>query len=60
MSTSTSRPRRSFRAGVSSFLLALGGAHECALAMESGRTPSRRALNAVGIDADAWDRIGKR
>ena len=59
MSIPASRPRRSFRAGVSSFLLAIGGARECAQAFESGRRPSRRALNAVGIDEAAWDRIGK-
>lgn len=53
-------PRRSFRSSVSSFLRAVGGAQECARAAESGRMPSREALRAVGIDADAWSRIGTR
>jgi hypothetical protein len=32
----------------------LGGVRECSAAAEAGRRPSRAALKAAGIDADAY------
>ncbi|BDA82885.1 hypothetical protein Sa4125_04270 [Aureimonas sp. SA4125] len=59
MPSPVSPTRRGFRSSVSSFLRIVGGAQECAQAAGSGRTPSREALRAVGIDAGAWNSIGK-
>lgn len=50
---------RSLRRTLLSIADVISGAGACAAAAESGRTPNRHALKAVGIDADTWNRIGK-
>ncbi|MBC8129767.1 MAG: hypothetical protein H7Y08_05545 [Rhizobiaceae bacterium] len=51
--------RRSFRGTLASIAESFIGARECAAAVENGRMPSRRALDAMGIDAETWSRIGR-
>lgn len=59
MTTSQPSRSRSFRSTLASIAEAIGGAAACAAAAEGGRTPSRQALEAIGIDAETWARIGK-
>lgn len=51
---------RSFRASLAAFATMLGGARDCAAAVEAGRRPSERALRAVGIVAHDWDGMRSR
>lgn len=54
----TAQPTRtSFRNKVRNFAVLLGGVRECAAAAKAGRHPSRSALDAAGIDADAYYKI---
>ncbi|KQT69672.1 MULTISPECIES: hypothetical protein [unclassified Aureimonas] len=58
MTRPNSRAHRSIRSTFSSIVDVFAGAQACAAAAEAGRRPSNRALEAVGIDAARWDRIG--
>ncbi|MFD2236741.1 hypothetical protein [Aureimonas populi] len=56
----TAQPTRTgFRNKVRGIAVFLGGVRECAAAAEAGRRPSRSALNAAGIDADAYYSINR-
>jgi len=57
----TAQPNRlrQFGRQLRSIGTAVGGAVACASAAEAGKRPSRAALTAVGIDADAYYGIGR-
>lgn len=50
---------RRLRSRLAAMAEAFRGANACAAAAANGGRPSARALRAVGIDAQSWDRIGK-
>ncbi|WP_185984928.1 hypothetical protein [Aureimonas mangrovi] len=55
----TSQPTRtSIRGSLRNIGRFMEGVRECAAAAEAGRRPSRQALSAIGIDADAYYSIG--
>ncbi|WP_062210018.1 hypothetical protein [Aureimonas sp. AU12] len=53
MTTQPSRFRQ-FGRQIRSFTDTFGGVASCAAAAEAGKRPSRSALKAAGIDADAF------
>lgn len=55
----TVQTRTGLRAKVRNFAYFMDGVRECAAAAETGRRPSRSALNAVGIDPETYYGIGR-
>ncbi len=56
----TQTPRFNTLRQIGNIARAMGGAVACASAAESGRTPSRAALKAVGIDPEAFYGINRK